>query len=57
MTSLQPKFYSIPVGIENITASAHITYQAHITPPYPMSDNQPDKKYGRNITQIHVSGT
>ena len=46
MTSLQPKFYPIPVVIENNTASAHITYHAHITPPFLMSDNQPDKKYG-----------
>ena len=32
MTILQTKFYSIPVLIENFTASAHITYYAHITP-------------------------
>ena len=36
MTLLQTKFYSIPVVIENITASAHITYYAHITPSYPI---------------------
>ena len=35
MTILQTKFYPIPVVIENITASAHITYDAHITPSYP----------------------
>ena len=29
MTILQTKFYSIPVVIENITASAHITYFSH----------------------------
>ena len=32
MTLLQTKFYPIPVVIKNITASAHITYYAHITP-------------------------
>ena len=31
MAILQTKFYSIPIVIENITASAHITYYAHIT--------------------------
>ena len=35
MTILLTKFYPIPVVIENITASAHITYYAHITPSYP----------------------
>ena len=34
MTILQTKFHPIPVVIENITASAHITYYAHITPSY-----------------------
>ena len=29
MTILQIKFYPIPVVIENITVSAHITYYAH----------------------------
>ena len=32
---LQTKFYPIPVVIENITASAHTTYYAHITLSYP----------------------
>ena len=32
MTILQTKFYAYPVVIENITASAHITYYTHITP-------------------------
>ena len=36
MNVLQAKFYSIPIGIENFTASAHITYYAHITPSYPI---------------------
>ena len=36
MIILQTKFSSIPVVIENITASAHITYYAHITPCYPI---------------------
>ena len=35
MTILQTKFYSIPVVIENITASVHITYYDYITPSYP----------------------
>ena len=35
MIILQTKFYTIPIIIENITASAHITYYAHITPFYP----------------------
>ena len=35
MTILQTKFNHIPVVIENITASAHISYYAHITPSYP----------------------
>ena len=35
MTILQTKFDKIPVVIENITASVHITYYAHITPSYP----------------------
>ena len=34
MTILQTKFYAISVVIENITASAHSTYYAHITPSY-----------------------
>ena len=32
MNILQTKFYSISIVIENFTASAHITYYAHITP-------------------------
>ena len=36
MTILQTKFYPNPVVIENIIASAHITYYAHITPSYPI---------------------
>ena len=36
MTILQTKFCLIPIVIENITASAHITYYAHITPSYPI---------------------
>ena len=35
MNILQTKFYPIHVVIENITASAHITYYAHITPILP----------------------
>ena len=35
MTILQTKFDPIPVVIENITASAHITYYAHINPSCP----------------------
>ena len=35
ITILQTKFYSIPVVIENITASGHITYYAQITQSYP----------------------
>ena len=35
MNILQTTFYSIPIVIENFTASAHITYYAQITPlPY-----------------------
>ena len=37
MTILQTEFDQIPVVIEIITASAHITYYAHITPSYPTS--------------------
>ena len=44
MTILQTKFYSIPVVIENITASAHITYYAHITPSYPTYPRKNDQK-------------
>ena len=36
MTILQTKFHPIPVVIENIIASAHITYYAHITLSYPI---------------------
>ena len=36
MTILQTKFYPIPVVIENIAASAHITYYAHITLFHPI---------------------
>ena len=36
MIILQTKFYPIPVVIENITASAHMTYYANITPSYPI---------------------
>ena len=35
MTTLQTKFYPIPVVIEKITASAHITNYAQINPSYP----------------------
>ena len=35
MTILQTQFQPISIIIENITASAHITYYAHITPSYP----------------------
>ena len=32
MDIFQTKFYSISIVIDNFTASAHITYYAHITP-------------------------
>ena len=37
MSSLHSKCYPIPVIIKKFTASAHISYYAHITPSYPIS--------------------
>ena len=47
MTTLQTKFYPIPVVIENITSSAHITYYAHITQSYPRRFS-----YEQNVSEL-----